>query len=99
MRMQDAVAAVSAFAREREFGPITIELRSPRYQLFDPLRAFFNEDAGSLLIDEPVPRHQRVLQVKADLVFVAERGGDATLRILRCRFLDFQFGKDEHSSG
>ncbi len=98
MCVQDAVATMGAFASEREFGPIAIELCSPGDELFNALRSFFDENARGLLIAKAVAGNECVLQVQADFIFVAERGGDASLCILCSRLLDFKLGEDEHAS-
>src|SRR5664280_1876202 len=71
------------FASECDLGAGAIELRTPRDELLDTVRAFFHQDARSLFVAQAVTRLERVLQVEADFVVVAKRGGDATLRVLR----------------
>jgi len=83
--MQDAVPAVRAFASESEFGAVAIELRSPGDEFLDPFGGVFDQDFCCFRIAETVARIQRVLQVQADFIFVAQRDGDSPLRILRCR--------------
>src|SRR5579883_1305827 len=48
MRMQNAIATVSAFAGKGQLGSIAIKVSSPRDQLFDPFRTLFYEYASSL---------------------------------------------------
>src|SRR5215831_6104793 len=44
MSVQNTVAAMSAFARERQLCTLAVELRPPLKQLFDPFRTFLNQD-------------------------------------------------------
>ena len=74
---------VGAFAGESELGGFAIESRSPGDQLLNTLRAFFHQDAGGFRIHQAVAGRKGVLQVQADLIFIAESDCDPALRILR----------------
>ncbi len=95
--VQHAVAAVRALAGEGELGALLIELRAPLDQFLDAQRAFLDEDARRVAVAEAVAGNQRVLQVQADLVLVAERDSDAALGVLRVRFAEFELGQTEHA--
>src|SRR3954469_17492470 len=97
--MQDAVAAVRAFAREDQLAAGPVELRSPGDQLFNAGGTFLDEDLGGVDVAEAIAGVKRVLEVQADLIFIAERGGDSALRILGRRFRDFFLGEHEHAPG
>ena len=49
-------------------------------------------------VAEAVAGDERVLQVEADLVLVAERDRDAALSVLRVRFGEFELGQTKHTS-
>ena len=55
VRVQNAAAAVRAFASEGDFGSGAVELRAPLDQLFDARRAFFHQNARGLFVDQPSP--------------------------------------------
>ena len=55
-------------------------VRAPLDQLFDALRTFFHQYLDGIGIAQPIARIECVLEMKADLVFVAERGGNSSLR-------------------
>ena len=69
-----------------------IELRAPLDELLDAHRTFFDEDARGVRVAEAVAGDERVLQVEADFVLIAERDRDAALSVLRVRFGEFQLG-------
>ena len=83
MSMQDAVAAVGGFARERQPRALAVKLRAPVDQLLDAVRAFFHQDVRRIHVHDAVAGADRVLQVQADLIFVAQGNGNSALRILR----------------
>src|ERR1700685_228161 len=83
IRMQHPVAAVRAFARERDLGSGTVELGAPLHQLLDAAWTFLDQHAGGLFVDQSVAGLQRVLEVERNFVVIAERGGNSALRVLR----------------
>ena len=95
--MQNAVAAVSAFAAENELGAAAIELRTPGDQLFNASRAFLHKRFHRFREAQAVAGDQRILQVQADLIFVAEGRRNTSLRILRVGIRDFFLGKHKNS--
>ena len=97
MGMQYTVAAMGAFPGEGNLGARAIELGAPLDQLFDAHRTFFHQDAGCRLVTQSVAGFQRVVEMQADFVVVAERGRDAALRVLRVRFGDFTLGEAKHT--
>lgn len=77
---------MSCFASERQPGALAIELCSPVNELLNPLRPFFHQYARRFRIDDAVTGVDRVLEMEADLVFIAQGYRDPALRILRIRF-------------
>ena len=71
MSVQDAVAAVCALARKSQLGAFAVEFRAPLNQFLDALRTFFYQYLGSIGVAQPIARIECVLEMKADLVFVA----------------------------
>ena len=82
VRVEHAVPAVGALAREGEAQSVLIEVRAPVDQLVDAARPLLDEHPHRLGIAQTVARGERVLLVQGDLVIFAERGGDAALRVL-----------------
>ena len=58
-----------------------------------------DQNFGGFRVAQPVAGVQRVLQVQADFVFIAERGGDSALRPLRIGVSDFPLGQHNHAAG
>ncbi len=83
MRVQDAVTAVRAFPTEGEFGALAIEFCAPLNQFVDAFGRVFHQHLGSFGIAQAIAGLQRVLEVKTDLVFVAECGRNTALGPLR----------------
>src|SRR6185437_2295162 len=98
MGMQDAVPAVRALATESEFGTVAVELRGPGDEFLDPFRGIFDQDFCCFRIAETVACIQRVLQVQADFILVAERRRNASLRILRTGIRDLAFREYQHTT-
>ena len=80
------------------FAAGAIELRAPLDQLFDASGAFFNENARRCLVAQAITGLQRVIEMQADFVVVAERGSDATLGVLSVRLGDLALGQAEDSA-
>ena len=98
MRVQNTIAAVRAFAGEGDFGSGAIELRSPGDQLLDALGASSTSNPRGICIAEAIAGYERVLQMQADFIFVAERGRDSALRVLRVGVADFFLGENQHAA-
>ena len=96
MRVQDAAAAVRAFAREQELRSFTIECCAIFDELLNGGRSFFHQHAHGFRIAQAIARCQRVLLVEFNIVVVAESGSDASLRVYRRRFAEAVLGQDEH---
>src|ERR1041385_7659069 len=96
VRVQDSVAAVRRFARERQLCALAVELRSPVNQLLDSVRSFLHQNVRRIRVNNPIPGIDGVLQVQADLVFVAERNPDSALGILRGGFRKFLLRQHQH---
>ena len=96
--MQHAAAAVRAFAGEGDLGAGAVELRAPLDQLLDARRPFFDQHARGLFVAQAVAGLQRVFQMQPDFIFIAERGRNAALRILRVGLRDFALGEAEHAA-
>ena len=95
--VQHAIAAVRTLASEGKPGALLIEVRAPLDEFLDAQRAFLDEDARRIAMAEAIAGDQRVLQMQADLVLVAEGDGDAALGVLGVRFAQFEFGQTEHT--
>ena len=63
MRVQNAIAAVRAFARESELVAFAIELRAPFDQLLDGGGAFLHQSAYRGAVAQAVAGVERVLLV------------------------------------
>jgi hypothetical protein len=99
MGVQDAVAAVCSFATEGQLGAMAIEFRAPLNQFLDSQRRILDQNFRCLQVAQAVAGLQRILQVKTDLVFIAERGRNPALRPLRIRVGDFAFRQDDYAPG
>ncbi len=75
--MQNAIVAPCAILAENKF----CISGSPGDQLLDSLDAFLNQNFCGGLMAKTVARSQRVLQMQADLVLVAESVGTVVLRV------------------
>ena len=98
MSVQHTVAAVRALACENNLCAGAIELRAPLDQLFDARRTFFHQHARRFFVAQTVAGPQGVFQMQPDFVVVAERSGDAALRITRVRLRDLALGEAEHAA-
>ena len=96
--MQNAIAAVRFFASERQLRALAAKLRAPLNQFFNAFRSIFHEDSCRFRIAETITCVQRVLKMQADLVFIAQRGRNPTLRQLRGRILDLTFSQHYYAS-
>lgn len=99
MRVQHAVAAVSALAGKSQLRAGAIKSRAPVDELFDCGRAFLDQRAHSFGIAEAIAGKQGVLLVKLDFVVVAERNRNAPLRILGGGFAQAAFRDNKHFTG
>ena len=81
MRVQDAVAAVRALARECQLVALAVERGAPLDQFLNRRRTLFHQRAHGDRVAQTIAGIQRVLFVQFDLVVVAERDRDATLRV------------------
>jgi len=99
MRVQNAVAAVGAFAGKQEIGALAIKSGSPLYQLLDGGGTFLDEDANRFRVTEAIARNERVLLMQFYFVIVAQRGGDSPLRIFGGRLAKAIFGNDQNAAG
>ena len=99
MRVQHAVARVRALAGEGQLFAGAVELRAPFDEPLDRARPLLHEHAHRFAVAEAVARGERVLLVERHFVVVAERHGDAALRVLRGRFAQRVFRHHEHAAG
>jgi len=67
-------------------------------EFLNAIRAFFDENAGGFRVHQSVAGGKSVLEMKADLVFVAESDRDAALCVLRCRLGDLLLGEHEDAA-
>ncbi len=93
--MQNAIAAVRALTAEQQFFAFAIEGGTPVDEAFDFGWAFFHQNANGFGIAKTIAREERVLLMQSDVVIVAERCRDATLRIFGGRFAQTVFRNDE----
>ena len=98
MRVQNARSAVRGFSRKRQLGACAIELRAPLDQLSNVFRPLLHQEGDRFRAAKAIACFDRVLLVQADLVFVAERDGDSTLRPRRCGIAQIGFGEDQHAA-
>src|SRR5438270_11522188 len=98
MSVQHAISTVCTFTGEGQLGAGAVEFRTPLDQLFDTQRPFFNEHACRFGIDDAVAGVERVLEMKLDLVFIAEGNGDAALGISGVALGMLSFDDDKHTS-
>ena len=98
MRMQDAVAAVRAFASEGELLALAIELGAPVDQFLNGGRPFFHQRMDGRAVAQAVARVERVLLVQCHFIVVAERYRDAALRIFGRRLAQRILGDDQHAA-
>src|SRR6266446_7748185 len=98
LRVQDAVAAVGALARERKLGSVAIKLCAPLDQFFNARRTFFDEHADGFHIAQAVSGDERVLKVQAHFVFVAKGGCDSYLRVVHSGVAHLTLGEHEHAA-
>lgn len=99
MGVQDAVAAVRAFAAEGELGALPVEFRAPLNQLLNAVRRIFDEDFGSVGIAETITGQKCVLEMEADFILVAQCGGDTALRPLGIGVPNFTLGQHGDRAG
>ncbi len=90
---------MGAFASKGKLGAFAVELRAPPDQFFDPFRSILDQDLRGVGIAKPIAGVERVLQVQADFVFVAEGRGDPALRQLCARIRNFALGKHKNAPG
>src|SRR5437660_7222250 len=95
MRVQNTVTAVRSFAREGQLCSLAVKLRSPFDQLLDAIRAFLHQNVGRIRIYNTVAGIDRVLQVKADFIFITESDRDSSLRVLRVGFSKLLLGQHQ----
>ena len=99
MGVQNAGAAVGSFAGEDELGAGAVEFGTPLDQFGDVLGAFFDEQGNGVGAAQAVASLQGVLLVEGDLVFVAERYGDAAVGPGGCGIVEIGFGEDQDAAG
>ena len=96
MRVQDAVAAVRALAGERQLAARAVERGAPLDQFLNRRRTLFHQRAHGDAVAETVAGKQGVLFVQFDLIIIAERDGDAALRVFGGGFPEAVLGDHQH---
>ncbi len=86
MGVQHAIAAVRAFASERQFASVLVELDAPLDQLFDLRRPFGDQRPHGVDIAQPRTGDDGVLFVETDFIVVAQCDGNAALGVFGGRF-------------
>ncbi len=100
MRVQNAVAAVGAFASEGQCAFAPVEFRAPVDQFLDGRGAFLRPGCRTAAaVAEAIAGVQRVLLVQFHLVVIAQGHGDAALRIFRRGFAQALFGDHQDAAG
>ena len=100
MRVQDAVAAVRAFARQHQLARcFAIEVRAPAQQFFDAQRTLFHQHPRGLAIHQPIAGVDRVFQMQRDVLIAAHGDGDAALRVVGVRFAQRLLGDHQDPAG
>ena len=94
MRVQDAVAAVRAFAREQEARSFAIEAVPQSMSCSMAAGASSTSVRTAVRVAEAVAGDESVLLVKLDFIVIVERDGDAALRVLGRGFAQAVFGDD-----
>ena len=84
---------------KESFRAFAIELRAPVDQILNGGGAFFDQRVDGVLVAESVARVERVLLVQRDLIVVAERHGDAALRVFGRGLAQGVFGDHENAAG
>jgi hypothetical protein len=100
--VEDAVAAVRAFAGEGELRVFTffaIEFGAPADEVLYGGWALLDKGVDGVLVAESVAGVEGVVFVERDLVIVAERDGDAALGVFGRRLAQGVLGHDENGSG
>ena len=95
VRMQDAIAAVRAFAGQHELPVFAVEVRTPAQQFLHALRAFLHQHARRFAIHQAIAGVDGVFQMQRDVFFAAHRDGDAALRVVGVRFAEGFLGHDQ----
>ena len=98
MRVQNAVAAVGGFARQRQLARMPIELRAPADQLPDDFRPLLDQRPHGVQVAESIARDERVLLVEFDVIVFPERDRDTALGVLRRRFLEGVLGDHQNTT-
>ncbi len=83
MSMQNAVAAVRGLAGKGQLGAFAVKLRAPVNKFLDAFRPLFHQDARRVGVHNAVAGLDGVLEVQADLIFIAQGDGDPALCVLR----------------
>ena len=86
------------FAGEGQARALAVEFGPPFDQLPDGGRPFLHQGVHRRALAQPVPRRQRILLVQRDFVVVAQRHGDAALRIFGGRFPQAVLGDYQHTA-
>ena len=85
-----------ALAGEGQPGAVPVKLSAPGNKFLDAFRALLHQYPRGLDLAQAGTRDKRVLQVEADLIFIAERGRDSALGVLGGGLGEFAFGQNNH---
>src|SRR5690348_7002893 len=99
MRVQHARAAVRALARESERGTLAVESRAPIDEFLNAVGAFFDQNLRRFRVAEAVAGFERVLKMKRNIVFIAERDCDPALCVVSGGFGQLIFRQHQHAAG
>src|SRR6266567_6193974 len=99
MSVQDAVAAVRSFPCERQLRSLAVKFGSPLNKFLNAVRTLLHQYLRRFRITQAIPGDERVLEVKADFILVAERCGDSALRKVGGGVRDLLLGENYNPSG
>ena len=88
VRVENAIAAVRALARQHQLATFAVEVRAPAQQLLDPQRPFLHQHPRRFAIHQAIASIHRVVQMQRNVFLAAHRNGDSTLCIVGVRFVE-----------
>src|SRR5271165_3688121 len=95
---QNMAVAVRGFAFENQLGSVAAELLAPCNYFLDPLRSLLHQSFYCVRTAQAIATNQGVLQVEDDLVFVAKRRADFSLRKLTAGIRGLFLRQHEHAA-
>ncbi len=96
VRVQNAIAAVRALARQHQLSRLAVEIRAPAQQFLDAQRPFLHQHPRRFAVHQAVAGVHRIVQMQRDVFLAAHRNGDSPLRIIGVRFVERFFRHHQH---